>query len=385
MSSTFNQGNDKTSKRIRLLLTIVLLLFFCGGCLFGVMAYRGIVEAQQSLKWPTTPGRIVRSGVDVSVHRDRSPDRDRRNRETRSYSAEIEYEFEVNGQTFKGSRIAVISDQFGSKDWAQTTSKEFPVGTEVTVSYNPSKPGQCVLEPGRWGGTGFLLILSGVCGLFPPLVLKGIWSTKPEETGFHPETRPQRILQGFEFRERIVTWEPGRLVHLQRDTISLLTLLGGAIIAGLVVGLLFGLVPALVFFSGRGPIFIGQFYLGASLIIALVCGVWLWLDNRPRETRIDWTSQSIHLAVGSSLCDAFFTDVQELKLSVPKPQKASPGSNGQPTQKHAVRINIIVNGKSYIILETECASSAIRAVRSRLASLAQQLADAMNVQFTKED
>jgi hypothetical protein len=385
MSSAFNQGTDKVSKRLRLLLTIVLLLFFGGGCFAGVMAYRGIVEAQQTLQWPTASGRIIRSGVDVSVHRDRSNNRDRRDRETRSYSAEIEYEFEVDGQTVKGSRIAVISDQFGSKSWAETTVKKFPVGTDVKVSYNPARPEQCVLEPGRWGGAGFLLILAVVFGLFPPLMLKAIWSTKPVATGLDPETRTQRILQGFEFRERILSWEPGQLVHLQRDSISLLSMIGGAIIAGLFVGLLFGLVPALVFFSGRGPIFIGQFYLAASLISAAVCAAWLWLDNRPRETRIDWSAQSIHLAIGSRLCDAFFTDVQELNVSVPKPQKPSPGNSSQPTQKHAARINMIVNGKSYIVLETECASSAIRAVRSKLSSIAQQLAVTMNVQFAKED
>lgn len=385
MSSTINQGTDKVSKRLRLLLTIVLLGFFAGGCFAGVMAYRGVVEAQQSLQWPTVPGRIVRSGVDVSVHRERSHDIGRRDRETRSYSAEIEYEFEVDGRTVKGSRIAVISDQFGSKAWAKTTVQKFPVGTEVEVSFNPAKPEQCVLEPGRWGGAGFLLILAGVFGLFPPLMLKAIWSTKPVETGLHPETRAQRILQGFEFRERILSWEPGQLVHLQRDSISFLSVISGGLIAGLFLGLLFGLVPALVFFSGRGPIFIGQFYLAASLASAVVCAAWLWLDNRPRETRIDWSAQSIHLAVGSRLCDVFFTDVQELNVSVPKPQKPSPGSSSQPTQKQAARINMVVNGKSYIVLETECASSAIRAVRSKLASIAQQLAVPMNVPFAKEE
>lgn len=385
MTAPSDQAHDKTSRWLRILLTIVCLGFFCGGCVAGVIAYRGLQEAQQSLQWPTVGGQIVRSGVDVSVHRDRSPDRDRRNRETRSYSAGIEYEFAVNGQTLKGSRITVISDQFGSKAWAEATSQKFPVGTEVKVSYNPKKPEQCVLEPGHWGGVGFLLILSAVFGLFPPLVLKGIWSTKRVATGFHPDTRAQRILQGLEFRERILTWEPGQLVHLQRDSISFLSLIGGAIIAGLVVGLLFGLVPALVFFSGRGPIFIGQCYLGASSLCAVVGAIWLWLDNRPRETRIDWSTQSIHLAVGSSLCDVFFTDVQELSVSVPKPQKPSSGSSSQPPQKHAARINMVVNGMSYVILETECASSTIRAVRSKLATIAQQLTVPMNVQFAKED
>ena len=385
MTSTISHANDKTTKRLRILISLVCLFFTGLGCFLGVKAYEGIDEARKSVEWPTTAGRIVRSGVDVSVHKDRYSDRDRRERESRSHSASIEYEFDVNGQPFKGSRITVISDQFGSKAWAQATSTKFPVGNEVTVSYNPTNPEQCVLEPGRWGGTGFLLILSGVFGLIPPLILKSIWSTKPLETGLHPETRTQRILQGLEFRERILAWEPSQLVHLQRDSISLMTVTGGSIIAGLFLGLLFGLAPALVFFSGQGPVFLGQFYLGASLLCALVCGIWLWLDNRPRETRIDWSSQTVHLAAGSRLCEVFFSDVQELNLTVPKPQKAQQGTSHQQTQKHALRINMVANGRAWIILETECATSAIRAVRSKLKDLAQQLAVPMNVQFTNED
>lgn len=385
MSSTFNQGTDKVSRRLRLLLTIVLLGFFAGGCFAGVMAYRGIIEARQSLQWPTASGRIVRSGIDVSVHREESRDANRRDRETRSYSAEIEYEFEFDGRTVKGSRIAVISDQFGSKAWAEATTKKFPVGAEVKVSFNPANPEQCVLEPGCWGGAGFLLIITGVLGLFPPLMLKGIWSTKPVEVGFHPETRAQRILQGLEFRERVLSWDPGQLVHLQRDSISFLSVIGGGLIAGLFLGLLFGLVPALVFFSGRGPIFIGQCYLAGSLISAVVGAVWLWLDNRPRETRIDWSAQTVHLAVGSRLCDVFFSDVQELNLTIPKPQKPQPGSSHQQTQNHALRINLVADKRTWIILETECATNAIRAVHKKLRSLAQQVAVPMNVQFNNED
>ena len=188
MTASTAPANDKTSNWLRILLTIVCLVFFCGGCVVGLMAYRGIDEARQSLQWPKAPGKIVRSGVDISVHRERRGDLDRRKKETRSYSAEIEYEYAVNGKALTGSRIAVITEQFGTKAWAEATSQKFPVGAEVTVSYNPAKPEQCVLEPGRWGGVGFLLILSAVFALFPPLVLKAIWSTKPVETGVHSET-----------------------------------------------------------------------------------------------------------------------------------------------------------------------------------------------------
>lgn len=384
MSSTNVQTVKKSSRWLKLLLTVVSLAFFGGGCVLGIVAYRAIQEAQQSLQWPTTTGRITRSGVDVSVHVERSNGGDRR-RTSRSYSAVIQYEFAVAGRTLTGSRITVISEQFGSKAWAKTTSAKYPVGREVTVSYNPERPDSCVLEPGRWGGAGFLLILAGTFTVFPPLVLRAIWSSSPLKTGLHPETLSQRMLQGLEFRERILAWQPGQLVHLQRDSISILKVIGGAIIAGFLLGALFGAVPALIFFSGRGPVFIGQIYLVASGVLALICGTLLWLDNRPRETRIDWGMQAVHLGVGGALCDVFLTDVQEVSVSMPVPAKTATGTSGNSTQKGAARISITANGKKFIILETECAPDAIRAVRSTLSSIARQLGDALQIPVANMD
>jgi hypothetical protein len=372
------QAVPRESRTLRAILTVVCLLFFAGGCVAGVITFRAIAEANASKEWPTAPGKVVRSGVDVSVHRDRSRDRDRRHQETRSYSAAIEYEFQVNGEVFHGTRIAVMTEQFGSKGWAESTAKRFPAGSDVTVSYNPASPEQCVLEPGRWGGAGFLLILTGVFGLFPPLVLRAVWSTTPLAPSLHPETRSQRILRGLEVRERILTWEPGQLVHLQRDSISFLKVIGGAIIAGLVLGLLFGLAPALFFFAGRGPIFIGQFYLGASSAMAVITGVWLWLDNRPRETRIEWLTQRIQLAVGGRICDASFSEVQKLTVVAPKPARSSsPGH--EPSI--SVRVNMIVNQRSFIVVESECPAGALSHVRTKLTSAARELSISMNVPF----
>jgi Protein of unknown function (DUF3592) len=375
--AVMNSTAREASRTLKIVLSIVCLALVAGGCVLGVIAYRAIAEAKQSLDWPTVPGRVVRSGVDVSVHRDRTHDSDRRHRETRSYSAAIEYEFEVDGTVWRGTRIAVMSDQFGSRSWAEATTKRFPVGTEVTVSFNPPNPEQCVLEPGRWGGAGFLLIPAVLCTLFPPLVLRAIWSTKPLPTGLHPETRSERMLQGVEVRERILTWEPGRLVHVQRDSISGLKVIGGALIAGLVLGLLLGLPPALFFFSGRGPVFIGQFCLAVSALMAVIGGVWLWLDNRPRTTHIEWTSQFIQLSVGASFREVPFSDVQEVTVTAPQPKRSN--SPGQQPQTHAVRVNLIASGKSYIVVESECPTEALRHVRSKLTLSARQLSEAMHV------
>lgn len=364
---------------LKLVLSLVCLGAFGGGCTAGFFAYRAVVEAKQSLDWPKATGTITRSEVDVTVtkHRDHDRDRNRNHEETRSYSAAIEYEFTVDGTVYTGTRIMVISDQFGSKDWARATASKYPRGGNVAVAYDPANPNRCVLEPGRWGGAAYLMIIAGVFGLFPPLILKAIWSTKPVKTGWHPETRDQRILRGIEIRERVLEWEPGKLVHLQRDSISLLSVIGGAVIAGLFLGLLFGLVPAMFFFSGQGPVFLGKAYLGASLVTAIIGAVWLWLDNRSRETRIEWSSQLIHLAVGSSSTDIGFSDIQQLTVTAPEP-KRSTNSDQQP-KNIAVRINLLTGGKTYIVAEAECPETALRHIRSKMTSTARQLAESMNV------
>ncbi|MFO0819399.1 MAG: DUF3592 domain-containing protein [Pirellulales bacterium] len=375
-----NTPTRSASAGIRVLLSVVCVVFFTIGAAFGYYAYLGIREARESLQWPTTPGRITQSGVDVSISREHEND-SRRRRETRSYSAHVAYEYTVEGKTYTGERIAVVTDQFGSHDWAKATTEKFPVGREVTVSYHPEHPEQCVLEPGRWGGAGIMLIVAGVFGFFPPLVLKAIWTNKPVPTGLHPETRSQRILDGCEYRERILTWKPGQLVHLQRDSISLLSVIGGAVVAGLVLGLLFGLTPALFFFAGRGPFFIGQFYLGASLITALVAGVWLWQDSRFRETRIDWETRRVQWKVGSRTREASFSDVSQVAVEAPEPSKSRSAGSGQESQTIAVRVYLNIQGKAVLILESESKVAALKWTRKQASSIARQLSLAMEVPY----
>jgi hypothetical protein len=278
-----------------------------------------------------------------------------------------------------------MSDQFGSRDWAEATSAKFPVGSDVSVSYNPEKPEVCVLEPGRWGGAGFLIVAAGLLIVFPPVVLKGLWSSKTPDAGYHPREKSRRFLNGIEFRERILTWEPGEAIHLQRESMGFLSLVAGALIAGLILGGFVGLTPALLFFSGRGPVFIGQFYLASSLVAASVCGIWLWLDNRPRQTHIEYHSQQIRLVTGSKQTDALFSDVQQLVLFLPKQQKATAAGSGQPPRTYKAQIRMIVGGKSFIVLETEFRMMAFRAVRTALVRIARQLATTMNVHFDEAE
>ena len=86
--------------------------------------------------WVTTRGKIIKSRVEVSGG------------EITSVFPRIVYEFTVNSQTYQGQQI-----QAGEQFWASRTSEaaydlvdQYPVGSEVTIFYDPVNPANCALQ-----------------------------------------------------------------------------------------------------------------------------------------------------------------------------------------------------------------------------------------------
>jgi hypothetical protein len=97
--------------------------------------------ARASSSWPPAPGRVVSSKVEVSYGTRQS---------TRtSYRLALRYEYEVDGRTLTGQRVA-----FGDTFWASTRSRDdaermqrvYPEGKEVTVFHDPVHVGRCTLD-----------------------------------------------------------------------------------------------------------------------------------------------------------------------------------------------------------------------------------------------
>jgi hypothetical protein len=114
-----------------------------------IFSYR---KAQEALSWPTASGKILSSAL---RHEDG---------EISGYVSEISYKYQAYG-------VHHIADvrQFGgtsisSKMQAQRIVEQYPIGREITVYFNPNKPAQAVLEPGKidWVtaviGVGFVVI-----------------------------------------------------------------------------------------------------------------------------------------------------------------------------------------------------------------------------------
>jgi|HubBroStandDraft_6_1064221.scaffolds.fasta_scaffold150017_2 TPR repeat protein len=108
-------------------------------------------KAQATLRWPSTPGRIVDSRVVKGVDQDGDLTTD----------ASVTYAYSVGGASLKGNRVSI------GKRGARSSVQKYPSGTDVQVFYDPAKPSSAVLEPGGSGVTlvlviGIAVILGGI-------------------------------------------------------------------------------------------------------------------------------------------------------------------------------------------------------------------------------
>lgn len=99
-------------------------------------------QAQASLQWPATPGKIVDSRLVIKEDADGDE----------STEARVTYAYMVEGKPFESNRVSI-----GGRS-ARSIVVQYPLGADVQVYYDPAKPSSAVLEPGGSGLT-FLLIV----------------------------------------------------------------------------------------------------------------------------------------------------------------------------------------------------------------------------------
>jgi len=122
----------------------------CGG--FGlvmlVLILISLREAAAMKRWPVARGRALSSKVeeyraDAGAGSFGGP----RGRMT-LYRPVVVYEYEVDGQRYRGDRIAQSPGMNkGVTDFAQEVVQRYASGSAVDVHFNPARPGESVLEP----------------------------------------------------------------------------------------------------------------------------------------------------------------------------------------------------------------------------------------------
>ena len=163
-----------------------LIGMLCGGFFFLLFLGLGIFliyrtqqskkKAQVSQNWPSTPGQITDSHVSRSQSTDSDGDT------STSYSARVAYTYQVGGQAYSGQNIAFgFNPSYSNESKAQAAAARYPVGSQVPVYYDPSKPSDAVLERQASGSNvgmivGIIFIVIGVCAACP-VVLVTLTST----------------------------------------------------------------------------------------------------------------------------------------------------------------------------------------------------------------
>jgi hypothetical protein len=113
-----------------------------------VLIYSSLREAAAMKSWPVAKGRVLSAKVeeyraDAGAGNFGGP----RGRLT-LYRPVVVYEYEVDGQRYRGGRIAQSPGMNkGVADFAQKTAQRYAEGSTVDVRFNPKCPGESVLEP----------------------------------------------------------------------------------------------------------------------------------------------------------------------------------------------------------------------------------------------
>lgn len=131
----------------------VLVLIAAVVVIYSALAM--VALARASRRWPTIPGRVVRSEI-----------RERR--------AVIRYRYAVEGNEYEGTDVA-------AGDWPYRTGRSvarrvqlYPVDAQVTVYYDPRQPHVAVLKPGLRLDVFYLPMVATVLVLISLVLLS--WS-----------------------------------------------------------------------------------------------------------------------------------------------------------------------------------------------------------------
>ena len=124
---------------------LMVFILIAIGLFFLVMAIVQLLKAKKAEKtWPTATGTVTSSKV--GTHLARSS----RGGTTTKFMPEVDYEYQVNEITYRGSAVGFGKATMSSKKSRQVVER-YPQGSAVSVRYDPQDPAKAVLEPKALG------------------------------------------------------------------------------------------------------------------------------------------------------------------------------------------------------------------------------------------
>lgn len=133
------------------MVAIFVLVISAAAVVAGITMMSASAKARS---WPVATGRIVERTVGPSTTSGAS-------RPGRYFEPRVTYDYTVDGKTYRGHRIGLTTNAY-DEDKARRVANELP--DTVEVHYNPSDPGDAVLQPSAIG-MSVLVLIGGAIGL----------------------------------------------------------------------------------------------------------------------------------------------------------------------------------------------------------------------------
>lgn len=151
-------------RKIFLLIKFIFnaLIFSVGSLALICWPVHEIWLSHQSLYWPKTAGRVALSCISM---KGRNP------------MPCVTYKYKVKDVTYEsGALYFGFNGNLSAQDDAYEVVRQFPVGKNLSVAYNPQSPDVSCLQPGRLHWATYLLIAFGFGGIWAGnFILRDDW------------------------------------------------------------------------------------------------------------------------------------------------------------------------------------------------------------------
>jgi hypothetical protein len=119
---------------------LIPMIFMIIGLVLLFIYFRNLVKVRASQAWPTIQGIVIQSWVRKSSSTDDDGS------VSYSYYPEVHYQYQVMGTEYQGNQIAFGPKVGGNRSRAEKKIAKYPVGSSLTVYYQPDNPDIAVLE-----------------------------------------------------------------------------------------------------------------------------------------------------------------------------------------------------------------------------------------------
>lgn len=140
--------------------TFIMLVFLATGIGVSIWGWSILQNARASESWPATSGEILSANVRTDEDDDGT-----------SYFGDVSFRYVVDDTPYTSKNVSFGQYGSGNRGHAEEIVARYPVGSQVTVYYDPDDATTAVLEPGVTWSSYFVLGIGAVFTCIPIVVL----------------------------------------------------------------------------------------------------------------------------------------------------------------------------------------------------------------------